>query len=141
MAFQTRAKYGRSGLFGILLGSVTNKVLTHTKTPVLVCHLRQAFFYRLEMRSDRAPRGDNRWRIVQRTLTCGKCCFCQHQPLHVEAWLKSPQKGLALTRACALIFLLVGKIKSAQIQSPVAKRAMTTMIATCIAPCMATTRT
>jgi nucleotide-binding universal stress UspA family protein len=32
------ASHGRSGLSGVLLGSVTNKVLTHTKTPVLVCH-------------------------------------------------------------------------------------------------------
>ena len=32
------ASHGRSGLSAILLGSVTNKVLTHTKTPVLVCH-------------------------------------------------------------------------------------------------------
>jgi len=32
------ASHGRSGLAGVLLGSVTNKVLTHTKTPVLVCH-------------------------------------------------------------------------------------------------------
>ncbi|MGA8823271.1 MAG: universal stress protein, partial [Pseudolabrys sp.] len=26
------------GLSAVVLGSVTNKVLTHTKTPVLVCH-------------------------------------------------------------------------------------------------------
>jgi nucleotide-binding universal stress UspA family protein len=32
------SSHGRSGLSGVLLGSVTNKVLTHTKTPVLVCH-------------------------------------------------------------------------------------------------------
>lgn len=32
------ASHGRSGLSAILLGSVTNKVLTHAKTPVLVCH-------------------------------------------------------------------------------------------------------
>jgi nucleotide-binding universal stress UspA family protein len=32
------ASHGRSGLSGVLLGSVTNKVLTHTRTPVLVCH-------------------------------------------------------------------------------------------------------
>ena len=32
------ASHGRSGLSGVLLGSVTNKVLTHTKIPVLVCH-------------------------------------------------------------------------------------------------------
>ena len=32
------ASHGRSGLSAIVLGSVTNKVLTHTKTPVLVCH-------------------------------------------------------------------------------------------------------
>jgi nucleotide-binding universal stress UspA family protein len=32
------ASHGRSGLSAVLLGSVTNKVLTHTKTPVLVCH-------------------------------------------------------------------------------------------------------
>ena len=32
------ASHGRSGLSAIILGSVTNKVLTHTKTPVLVCH-------------------------------------------------------------------------------------------------------
>ena len=31
------ASHGRSGLSAILLGSVTNKVLTYTKTPVLVC--------------------------------------------------------------------------------------------------------
>jgi nucleotide-binding universal stress UspA family protein len=30
------ASHGRSGLSAKLLGSVTNKVLTHTKTPVLV---------------------------------------------------------------------------------------------------------
>jgi nucleotide-binding universal stress UspA family protein len=32
------ASHGRGGLSAIVLGSVTNKVLTHTKTPVLVCH-------------------------------------------------------------------------------------------------------
>jgi nucleotide-binding universal stress UspA family protein len=32
------ASHGRSGLSALLLGSVTNKVLTHTKTPVLVVH-------------------------------------------------------------------------------------------------------
>ena len=32
------ASHGRSGLSALVLGSVTNKVLTHTKTPVLVCH-------------------------------------------------------------------------------------------------------
>ena len=32
------ASHGRSGLSAVLLGSVTNKVLTHTKTPVLVVH-------------------------------------------------------------------------------------------------------
>ena len=32
------SSHGRSGLSGVLLGSVTNKVLTHTKIPVLVCH-------------------------------------------------------------------------------------------------------
>ena len=31
------ASHGRSGLSAIVLGSVTSKVLTHTKTPVLVC--------------------------------------------------------------------------------------------------------
>ena len=31
------ASHGRSGLSAILLGSVTSKVLTYTKTPVLVC--------------------------------------------------------------------------------------------------------
>ena len=31
------ASQGRSGLSAMVLGSVTNKVLTHTKTPVLVC--------------------------------------------------------------------------------------------------------
>lgn len=29
--------HGRSGLSAMMLGSVTHKVLTHTKTPVLVC--------------------------------------------------------------------------------------------------------
>jgi nucleotide-binding universal stress UspA family protein len=32
------ASHGRSGMSAVLLGSVTNKVLTHTKIPVLVCH-------------------------------------------------------------------------------------------------------
>jgi nucleotide-binding universal stress UspA family protein len=32
------ASHGRSGISAVVLGSVTNKVLTHTKTPVLVCH-------------------------------------------------------------------------------------------------------
>jgi len=32
------ASHGRGGLSAVVLGSVTNKVLTHTKTPVLVCH-------------------------------------------------------------------------------------------------------
>ena len=32
------ASHGRSGLAAVLLGSVTVKVLTHTKLPVLVCH-------------------------------------------------------------------------------------------------------
>jgi len=31
------ASHGRSGLEGLLLGSETTKVLTHSKTPVLVC--------------------------------------------------------------------------------------------------------
>jgi nucleotide-binding universal stress UspA family protein len=31
------ASHGRSGLAGIVLGSETNKVLTHSKIPVLVC--------------------------------------------------------------------------------------------------------
>ena len=31
------ASHGRSGLAGVLLGSETTKVLTHSKTPVLVC--------------------------------------------------------------------------------------------------------
>jgi nucleotide-binding universal stress UspA family protein len=31
------ASHGRSGLSMLLIGSVTNKVLTHAKTPVLVC--------------------------------------------------------------------------------------------------------
>ena len=31
------SSHGLSGLSAIVLGSVTNKVLTHTKTPVLVC--------------------------------------------------------------------------------------------------------
>jgi nucleotide-binding universal stress UspA family protein len=32
------ASHGRSGISAVLLGSVTNKVLTHTTIPVLVCH-------------------------------------------------------------------------------------------------------
>jgi nucleotide-binding universal stress UspA family protein len=32
------ASHGRSGISAVLLGSVTNKVLTHTKIPVVVCH-------------------------------------------------------------------------------------------------------
>jgi len=32
------ASHGRGGLSAVVLGSVTNKVLTHTKIPVLVCH-------------------------------------------------------------------------------------------------------
>jgi nucleotide-binding universal stress UspA family protein len=32
------ASHGRSGISAVLLGSVTNKVLTHTNIPVLVCH-------------------------------------------------------------------------------------------------------
>jgi len=32
------ASHGRSGIAAIVLGSVTTKVLTHTKIPVLVCH-------------------------------------------------------------------------------------------------------
>ncbi len=32
------ASHGRRGIKGVLLGSVTNKVLTHTRTPVLVLH-------------------------------------------------------------------------------------------------------
>jgi nucleotide-binding universal stress UspA family protein len=31
------SSHGRSGLAMLLIGSVTNKVLTHAKTPVLVC--------------------------------------------------------------------------------------------------------
>ena len=31
------SSHGRSGLSNLLVGSVTNKVLAHTKTPVLVC--------------------------------------------------------------------------------------------------------
>jgi nucleotide-binding universal stress UspA family protein len=31
------ASHGRSGISALLLGSVTNKVLTHTKIPVLAC--------------------------------------------------------------------------------------------------------
>ncbi|MGA7023559.1 MAG: universal stress protein, partial [Pseudolabrys sp.] len=32
------ASRGHRGLSAVVLGSVTNKVLTHTKIPVLVCH-------------------------------------------------------------------------------------------------------
>ena len=32
------ASHGRSGISAVLLGSVTNKVLTHTNIPVVVCH-------------------------------------------------------------------------------------------------------
>ena len=32
------SSHGRSGLSKLLIGSVTNKVLTYAKTPVLVCH-------------------------------------------------------------------------------------------------------
>jgi nucleotide-binding universal stress UspA family protein len=32
------ASHGRSGISAFLLGSVTNKVLTHTNIPILVCH-------------------------------------------------------------------------------------------------------
>ena len=32
------SSHGRSGIAGFVLGSETNKVLTHTKIPVLVCH-------------------------------------------------------------------------------------------------------
>jgi len=32
------ASHGKSGIAGLVLGSVTTKVLTHTKIPVLVCH-------------------------------------------------------------------------------------------------------
>ena len=31
------ASHGRRGLIGVLLGSETQKVLTHSKIPVLVC--------------------------------------------------------------------------------------------------------
>ena len=31
------ASHGRKGIEGVLLGSETNRVLTHSKTPVLVC--------------------------------------------------------------------------------------------------------
>jgi len=31
------SSHGHSGLSGILIGSVTNKVLAHAKRPVLVC--------------------------------------------------------------------------------------------------------
>jgi nucleotide-binding universal stress UspA family protein len=31
------ASHGRKGLAGLVIGSETNKVLTHSKTPVLVC--------------------------------------------------------------------------------------------------------
>lgn len=32
------ASHGRGGLSGLVIGSVTQKVLTHTNIPVLVCH-------------------------------------------------------------------------------------------------------
>jgi nucleotide-binding universal stress UspA family protein len=32
------ASHGRSGITAVLLGSVTNKVLTHTSIPVVVVH-------------------------------------------------------------------------------------------------------
>jgi nucleotide-binding universal stress UspA family protein len=32
------ASHGRAGIAAVVLGSVTTKVLTHTKLPVLVCH-------------------------------------------------------------------------------------------------------
>jgi nucleotide-binding universal stress UspA family protein len=32
------ASHGRSGISAVLLGSVTNKVLTHTAIPVVVVH-------------------------------------------------------------------------------------------------------
>ena len=32
------SSHGRSGIAAIVLGSVTHKVLTHTRIPVLVCH-------------------------------------------------------------------------------------------------------
>jgi nucleotide-binding universal stress UspA family protein len=32
------ASHGRSGIAAVVLGSVTNKVLTHTNIPVLVYH-------------------------------------------------------------------------------------------------------
>ena len=32
------ASHGRGGIASVVLGSVTIKVLTHTKIPVLVCH-------------------------------------------------------------------------------------------------------
>ena len=32
------ASHGRRGIAGVLMGSVTQKVLTHGKLPVLVCH-------------------------------------------------------------------------------------------------------
>ena len=32
------ASHGRRGVAGVLMGSVTQKVLTHGKVPVLVCH-------------------------------------------------------------------------------------------------------
>jgi nucleotide-binding universal stress UspA family protein len=32
------ASHGRAGIAALVLGSVTTKVLTHTKIPVLVCH-------------------------------------------------------------------------------------------------------
>ena len=36
------ASHGRRGLSGLLLGSETNKVLTHSKIPVIVCRLAAA---------------------------------------------------------------------------------------------------
>jgi len=32
------ASHGRSGIAAVVLGSVTNKVLTHTNVPVLIYH-------------------------------------------------------------------------------------------------------
>jgi nucleotide-binding universal stress UspA family protein len=32
------ASHGRSGVSAVVIGSVTNKVMTHTDIPVLVCH-------------------------------------------------------------------------------------------------------
>ena len=36
-AIRSDESHGRSGLSMLLIGSVTNKVLTQAKTPVLVC--------------------------------------------------------------------------------------------------------